>query len=182
MIKISKKNDLIIIDGHSGYSEYGTDIVCSSVSSIAITSVNCILKYDEDALKYKKKDGYLEIEILKKLSREGKKIFVDTNIPTSILHEISDTDHTLIMLADPKISVSRFFDRPDKEKQFIYQLLLAESDPDAAIKNYRAVLERINSRENYDAFKNSGFNVILRDEERSIEETLSLVEKSFKLT
>ncbi|MBR1718782.1 MAG: ribosomal-processing cysteine protease Prp [Bacilli bacterium] len=65
MIKISRKNDLIIIDGHSGYSEYGTDIVCSSVSSIAITSVNAILKYDEDALKYKKKDGYLEIEILR---------------------------------------------------------------------------------------------------------------------
>lgn len=65
MIKISKNNNLIIIDGHSGYSEYGTDIVCSSVSSIAITSVNAILKYDEDALKYKVEDGYLEIEILR---------------------------------------------------------------------------------------------------------------------
>ena len=123
----------------------------------------------------------LEIEILEKLSREDKKIFVDTNIPTSILHEISDTDHTLIMLADPKISVSRFFDRPDKEKQFIYQLLLSESDPDAAIKNYRAILEKINSRENYEAFKNSGFNVIFRDEERSIEDTLKLVERALKL-
>ncbi len=123
----------------------------------------------------------LELQILEELSQEGKKIFVDTNIPTSILHEISDVNHTLIMLADLKISVNRFFDRPDKEKQFIYQLLLAESDPDAAIKNYRAILEKINSRESYEAFKNSGFNVILRDEERSIEETLSLVEKSFKL-
>lgn len=123
----------------------------------------------------------LEIEILEKLSRENKKIFVDTNIPTSILHEISDTDHTLIMLADPKISVSRFFDRPDKEKQFIYQLLLSESDPDAAIKNYRAILEKINSRENYEAFKNSGFNVIFRDEERSIEDTLKLGERALKL-
>ena len=106
---------------------------------------------------------------------------MDTNIPISILHEISDTDHTLIMLADPKISVSRFFDRPDKEKQFIYQLLLAESDPDAAIKNYRAILEKINSQENYEAFKNSGFNVIFRDEERSIEDTLKLVERALKL-
>ena len=124
----------------------------------------------------------LEIEILTRLSREGKKIFVDTNIPTNVLHEISDTDHTLIMLADPQISVSRFFDRPDKEKQFIYQLLLAESDPDAAIKNYRAILEKINSQENYNAFKNSGFNVIFRDEERSIEDTLKLVERALKLS
>ena len=112
---------------------------------------------------------------------ESKKIFVDTNIPTNVLHEISDTDHTLIMLADPKISVSRFFDRPDKEKQFIYQLLLAESDPDAAIKNYRAILEKINSQENYNAFKNSGFNVVFRNEERSIEDTLKLVERALKL-
>ena len=65
MIKISNKNDNIIIEGHSGYSEYGSDIVCASVSSIAITTINGILKYDEGALKYEKKDGYLKINILK---------------------------------------------------------------------------------------------------------------------
>ena len=65
MIKISKKNDNIKIEGHSGYSEYGSDIVCASISSIAITSINSILKYDEGAIKYNKDDGYLEIEILK---------------------------------------------------------------------------------------------------------------------
>ena len=40
------------------------------------------------------------------------------------------------MLADPSISVSRFFDRPDSEKQFLYQLLLKEKNPDAAIANF----------------------------------------------
>ena len=65
MIKIDIKKDKIIISGHSGYSEYGSDIVCASVSSIAITSINSILKYDEDALKYIKEDGYLEVDILK---------------------------------------------------------------------------------------------------------------------
>lgn len=67
----------------------------------------------------------LEIEILKDLvSRTKKKIFVDTNISVEILHEISNENHVLIMLADPNISVQRFFERPDKEKQFLYQLLL----------------------------------------------------------
>ena len=65
MIKISIKKDNITIEGHSGYSEYGSHIVCASVSSIAITSINSILKYDEKALEYDKKDGYLEVKILK---------------------------------------------------------------------------------------------------------------------
>lgn len=65
MIKININKDKIVIEGHSGYSEAGSDIVCASVSSIAITSVNSILKYDEDALKYESNDGYLEINILK---------------------------------------------------------------------------------------------------------------------
>jgi len=70
MIKISidYKNDLIekiTIKGHSGYSESGSDIVCASVSSIAITSINGILKIDENCLKYMQDDGFLEVDILK---------------------------------------------------------------------------------------------------------------------
>ena len=65
MIKISVKNDQIIISGHSGYSVSGSDIVCSSVSSIAITTINAILRADENSITYKKDDGYLEINIVK---------------------------------------------------------------------------------------------------------------------
>lgn len=55
----------ITISGHSGYSEAGTDIVCASVSSISITTVNAILKLDSKALTYKESDGYLEIKLVK---------------------------------------------------------------------------------------------------------------------
>lgn len=65
MIKININNDLITIKGHSGYSVSGSDIVCASVSSIAITSINAILGIDNKAISYKKEDGYIEIEILK---------------------------------------------------------------------------------------------------------------------
>lgn len=65
MVKIDIKKDHIIISGHSGYSVSGSDIVCASVSSIAITSINAIIRIDENAISYKKEDGYLEIEILK---------------------------------------------------------------------------------------------------------------------
>ena len=124
----------------------------------------------------------LEIEILKNLvSGTKKKIFVDTNIPVEVLHNISDESHVLIMLAEPDISVQRFFERPDKEKQFLYQLLLKEDNPEKAMANFRECLNRINSPERYMMFKESGFKVITRDEKRSIEETFSMVEEAFGL-
>ena len=91
----------------------------------------------------------LELRILDELSKEGKKVFVDTNIPPEVLSEITDKEHVLIMLADPDISINRFFDRPDKEKQFLYQLLMQEENPDKALDNFRECLKRINSKENY---------------------------------
>ena len=123
----------------------------------------------------------LEIKILEELSAQNKMIFADTNIPVEVLKEISDTDHVLIMLADPEISVNRFFERPDREKQFLYQLLLKEENPERALDNFRECLKRINSKENYDRFLDSGFHVILRDESRTVEETLALAEKAFRL-
>lgn len=59
--------------------------------------------------------------------------------------------------------------------------LLKENNPEKAMANFRECLKRINSPERYMMFKESGFNVITRDENRSIEETLSLVEEVFHL-
>ena len=85
------------------------------------------------------------------------------------------------MLAEPQISVRRFFERPDREKQFLYQLIMEESDPEKAMLNYRRGLERINSQERYDRVLQSGFTVITRDESRGIEQTIILAEKAFGL-
>ena len=66
-IKISRKNDKlnkIIISGHSGYDELGKDIVCASVSSITITSINLALSIDKEKIDYQESEGYLAIEIL----------------------------------------------------------------------------------------------------------------------
>lgn len=65
MIKININKDEITIKGHSGYSEEGTDIVCASVSSICITTVNALLSIDEDCIDYTENDGYLKIKIKK---------------------------------------------------------------------------------------------------------------------
>lgn len=123
----------------------------------------------------------LELRILEELRGQEKPVFVDTNISLETLREITPPDHVLIMLADPEISVRRFFERPDREKQFLYRLILEEPDPERAMANYREGLKHINSREKYDRFLHSGFQVILRDESRSIEQTLALAEAAFGL-
>ena len=109
-----------------------------------------------------------------------KKVFVDTSIPIEVLREISDKNHVLVMLCDREESVNRFFEREDKEKQFIYQVLL-KSPNSNALDNYRKILERINSKEVYDKYYNSGFNVLLKDNNRKVEDTLVLVEDLFGL-
>ena len=70
MINISyKKNDnhinYVKISGHADYADEGFDIVCASVSSISITTLNAIIRYDEEAIYYHEEDGLLEIGIVK---------------------------------------------------------------------------------------------------------------------
>ena len=123
----------------------------------------------------------LELRMLPEMCAQGRPVFVDTNISVETLRTVAAPGHVLIMLADPMISVRRFFERPDREKQFLYRLIMEEKDPEKAMDNYRKGLALINSQENYDRLLHAGFPVILRDEDRSVEETLSLVERAFGL-
>jgi uncharacterized protein YsxB (DUF464 family) len=70
MIEISvkkKENNInyIKISGHAEYAEEGFDIVCASVSCIAITTVNALISIDEDSVVYSEAEGLLEIGIVK---------------------------------------------------------------------------------------------------------------------
>jgi len=123
----------------------------------------------------------LELRMLEGICRQGKPVFVDTNISVETLKKVSDASHVLIMLAEPEISVNLFFNRPDREKQFLYRLIMEEKEPEKALENFRQCLKRINSRENYEMFLHAGFPVLLRDENRSAEETLCLAEKMLGL-
>ena len=123
----------------------------------------------------------LELKILDGLRETNKPVFIDTNISIETLKKIAPSDHILVMLAEPQISVRRFFERPDREKQFLYQLIMEEPDPEKAMENYRKCLMLINSQENYERYLRSGFHVIFRDETRSIMQTLEMVEEAFGL-
>ena len=85
----------------------------------------------------------LELRMLPDICSQGKLVFVDTNISIENLRKIAPKNHTIVLLSDPDISIRRFFDRPDPEKQFLYKLMLEEPDPEKALENYRQGLELI---------------------------------------
>jgi adenylate kinase family enzyme len=95
---------------------------------------------------------------------EGQKVIVDTNIPLDVLREISDYHHVAIMLSPQSMSVDRFFDRDDAEKQFLLEQIKLSENPEKTMTNFKECLARINSKECYDEFLNSGFFTIIRDD------------------
>ena len=65
MIKIVINNNLIRISGHANYDDYGKDIVCASVSSIVITTINAIIEFDPESIYYEDLNNRILIEKLK---------------------------------------------------------------------------------------------------------------------
>ncbi len=123
----------------------------------------------------------MEIVRLVQLAESGRKVFVDTNISIEKLREISDYYHVAIMLAPVNTSVERFFDREDEEKQFIFEQIQKSENPEKTMDNYRECIKRVNCLEKYREFENSSFFVVKRDEERTAEQTLEILERHFKL-
>ena len=64
MIKVVIKDKKIEVSGHSGYDDFGKDIVCASVSSIVITTINACIDIDESSINYREEDNKIELEIL----------------------------------------------------------------------------------------------------------------------
>ena len=107
-----------------------------------------------------------EFEVAELISMAGdRKIIADTNIPLDILKEISDYNHVAIMLSPQAMSVDRFFDRDDPEKQFILSVIQSCDDPEAAMDNYKRGLALINSKKQYDEFVESGFFTVIRQDD-----------------
>ena len=50
MIKVVYSSNSLIVTGHANYDDYGKDIVCAGVSTILTTTVNAILKFNDQAI------------------------------------------------------------------------------------------------------------------------------------
>ena len=107
-----------------------------------------------------------EVAHLISLPRD-RKVIVDTCIPIDVLKEISDYNHVAVMLSPQSMSVERFFDRSDPEKRFLLNVINSCEDPALVMENYRKGLARINSKEHYDEYANSGFFTLVREDNGS---------------
>ena len=112
-----------------------------------------------------KEAAEFEIAELLKLSGSNQKIIVDTNIPVDDLKEISDYHHVAVMLSPESLSVERFFDRDDPEKQFILRVIQSCEIPEAVMENYKRGLALINSKAHYNEYLNSGFFTVVRQDD-----------------
>lgn len=125
-----------------------------------------------------------EFEIAELISiARDKKVIVDTNIPIEVLKEISDYHHVVVMLSPQAMSVERFFDRNDPEKQFILNVIDSCENPQEVMENYRKGLALINSKEHYDEYANSGFFTLVRQDDGrdTREEVCEIIARHFGL-
>ena len=110
-----------------------------------------------------KEAAEFEVAELIGLAQENK-VIVDTNIPLDILHEIADYHQVAVMLAPQSMSVERFFDREDAEKQFLLEQIMMAENLEKTMENFKACIARVNRREYYEAFVGSGFYTLYREE------------------
>lgn len=125
-----------------------------------------------------------EFEVAELISiSQNRKVIVDTNISVDILKEISDYNHVAVMLSPQFMSVERFFDRSDPEKQFLLNVIENCEDSETVMENYRQGLALINSQKHYDEYANSGFFTIVRQdtEKDTKEEVCEIIAKHFGL-
>ena len=92
MIKISiKKNnnyiEAVSITGHAMYDDFGKDIVCSSVSSIVITTINAIERINKDSISYTEEP--FSVKVLK--NDEITRVLIENMI--SLLEELGSQYH-----------------------------------------------------------------------------------------
>ncbi len=63
-VLITRKNSKLVsisIKGHADYEEYGKDIVCASVSSLVISTINNIISIDDKSINVIKEDNNILI-------------------------------------------------------------------------------------------------------------------------
>ena len=125
-----------------------------------------------------------EFEVAELISiSQDRKVIVDTNIPVGILKEISNYNHVAVMLSPLSMSVDRFFDRSDPEKQFLLNVIESCEDSKTVMENYRQGLELINGQKHYDEYANSGFFTVVRQDTQkdTREEICEIIARLFGL-
>ncbi len=77
------------VSGHSGYAEAGSDIVCASVSTLVINTINSIENFTNDDIEYtvNEEDAVINFIIKGKKSEESLLLLKSLVLGITFLHE-----------------------------------------------------------------------------------------------
>lgn len=99
MIKVHINGNNIIITGHADFAPAGKDIVCASVSSIVITSINAALRIENNSVIYKEELNKLSIEVVS----DNKNVSLVIQNMIAMLKELSLTYNKNIKIIEEEI-------------------------------------------------------------------------------
>ena len=114
---------------------------------------------------------------------QNRKVIVDTNLPIETLRRISSYNRVAFLLSPKSMSVHKFFDRGDPEKNMLLREINKTENPEKTLENFKNCIARVNSRERYDEFASSGFFTFVRKDcdKDTRGEMLSALSKHFLL-
>ncbi len=75
-ICVYKKGDHIVkytVEGHTGYAEQGSDIICAAISTIATHTLNGLTEIVEISVGFEVSDAYFECIVPEEISDEERK-------------------------------------------------------------------------------------------------------------
>ena len=140
-------------------------------------------EYSKWILESSKEAAEIEVAMLISLSQH-RIVIADTNIPLEELKQIAGFHQVAVMLSPQAMSVDYFFEREDPEKLFLKEQIQKAEDPAKTMRNFRACLASINSKEEYDKYLQSGYFTLIREdaERDSRQEVLEKLARHFKLS
>ena len=111
-----------------------------------------------------------------KLSQD-QRVIADVHIPLEDLKRIAEYHQVVLLIAEPEMIVENFFNREDK--QDMYECIMSTPHPQETLENVKNALRTASIP--LEEFYKSGFKCIVRDDNRSIEQTFREIERHFHL-
>ncbi|MDD4142263.1 MAG: hypothetical protein PHR20_05680 [Bacteroidales bacterium] len=119
---------------------------------------------------------YALIEIIK--LAQTNTIITDLGISIDLLKQISSFDRIACLFTTPELVVRDFYERDDHKD--IYECIMSLKNPQQSLENNKEVL-KTSCLQITDEILRSSLYCIKRDENSTVEKTLALLEKHFKL-
>jgi len=121
-------------------------------------------------------EAEMEIIDLIKLSQD-QRVVADVLISLERLKRIADYHQVILLVAPLEMLDETFYHRDDKRD--LYEAILSMPDPQRTMANMKEALRKATLP--LETFYESGFKCLVRDEEKSIEQTFREIEQHFHL-